>query len=60
MHKAESVYLTMNPSTIEDLAEIFSFNETRKRTLQTRFYSVLCDTVSDKDTMFNCGGIILR
>jgi hypothetical protein len=47
------------PDNIEDLVESFSFNEVRKRSLQTRFYSVLCDTFSDKDTMLNCGGLIL-
>ena len=47
------------PDNIEDLAESFSFSEVRKRSLQTRFCSVLCDTVRDKDTLLNCGGIIL-
>ncbi len=30
-----------------------------KKNLHTRFCSVLCDTISDKDTLLNCGGIIL-
>ena len=47
------------PDNIEDLAESFSFSEFRKRSLQTRFFSVLCDTVSDKDALLNCGGLIL-
>ena len=47
------------PNNIEDLAESFSFNEVRKRSLHTRFCSVLCDTVSDKDTLLNYGGLIL-
>jgi hypothetical protein len=50
---------TLDPSTIEDLKESFSFREIRKRTLHTRFYSVQCDKVNDKNTLLNCGGIIL-
>ena len=42
---------TLDPSTIEDLAKSFSFIEIRKRTMQTKLCSVLCDTVSDKDTI---------
>jgi hypothetical protein len=43
-----------------DLAESFySFSEVRKRSLQSRFCSVLCGTISDKDTLLNYGGIIL-
>jgi hypothetical protein len=47
------------PDNIEDLSKNFSFNEVRKRSLQTPFCSVLCDTVSDNDTLLNCGGLIL-
>ncbi len=49
----------LDPSTIEDIADAFSFSEIRKRSLKTRFCSVLCDTISDKDLLLNCGGIIL-
>ena len=41
------------------LADSFSFSEIRKRTLQSRFCSVLCDTTSDQDTLLNCGGLVL-
>jgi hypothetical protein len=49
----------LDPSTIEDLADAFSFCEIRKRSLQTRFCAVLCDCVSDKELLSNCGGIVL-
>jgi len=50
---------TLKPSTIEDLVDNFSLSEIRKRTMLTRFCSVICDTVDDKYTLLNCGGIIL-
>jgi hypothetical protein len=51
--------LGLVPDNVEDLAERISFSEVRKRSLQTRFCSVLCDKVNDKDTLLNCGGLIL-
>jgi hypothetical protein len=42
-----------------DFVESFSFNEVRKRTLASRFCSALCETITDKDTLLNCGGLIL-
>jgi len=47
------------PDNIEDLAESLSFSSVRKRFLQTRLCLVLCNIVSDKDTLLNCGGLIL-
>ena len=44
---------------LSDLANKFSFIEIRKRTFQSRFCSVLCDTTSDQDTLLNCGGLVL-
>jgi hypothetical protein len=44
---------------LANIAESFSFSEVRKRSLASRFYSILYETVSDKDTLSNCGGIIL-
>ncbi len=44
---------------LADLAESFSFSEVRKRTLQSRFCSVLCDTTSDQDTLLSCGGLVV-
>ena len=58
MHKS-GTSAPLDPSTIEDIADAFSFNEIRKRSLHTRFCSAPCDTVSDKDLLLNCGGIIL-
>jgi hypothetical protein len=49
----------MDMDAFSDLADIFSFNEIRKRTLQSRFRSVLFDTTSDQDTLLNCGGLVL-
>jgi hypothetical protein len=44
---------------LADLAESFSFYEIRKRTLQSRFCSVLCDTTGDQDTLLNSGGLVI-
>ncbi len=44
---------------LEALVDSFSFNEIRKRSLQSRFYSVLCETTSDQDAFLNCGGIVV-
>jgi hypothetical protein len=41
------------------LAKSFSFSEVRKRTLQSRLCSVLCDTTSDQGTLLNCWDIIM-
>jgi len=49
----------LDPATVEDLADAFSFCEIRKRSLQTRFCTILCDNVSDKDLLSNCGGLNL-
>ncbi len=49
----------MDPHILEELGGSFFFAEIRKRTLQTRFCAVICETGSDGDTLENCGGIIL-
>jgi hypothetical protein len=56
---ATPVSQTVDLDTRMDFIESFSFSEVRKRNLQTRFSFVLYDTISDKDTLLNCGGIIL-
>ncbi len=48
----------MDLTVLENLAESFSFAEIRKRNIQTRFCAVI-EKGSDKDTLENCGGIIL-
>ena len=48
-----------NPSAIEDLAESVSFSEIHKKTMQTKFCAVLCETIIGKDTLLNYGGLIL-
>ena len=50
---------TVDMDALSDLADSFSFSEIRKRTLQSRFCSVLCDTTSDQGTLLNCGGLVL-
>jgi len=50
---------TMDLTVMEDLAESFSFSETKKKSLATKFCTVLCNTVSDKTTLLEIGGIIL-
>ncbi len=49
----------LDPSTIEDLVDAFSFCEIRKRSLQTQFCEAMCDCVSDKDLLSVCGGLVL-
>ncbi len=49
----------MDMRLLADIAESFSFSEIRKRTLQSRFCSVLCDTTSDQDTLLNSGGMVI-
>ena len=45
----------MDMGPLSDLAESFSFSDIRKRTLQSRFCSVFCDTTSDQGTILNSG-----
>ena len=59
MHKKGTIDTNTDPSTIEELAESFSFGEIQKRTLQNRLCSVLCETVSDTDALFSSRGLIL-
>ena len=46
---------TVDTEALSNFVDSFSFSEVRKRTLQSRFCSVLCDTTSDQDTLLNCG-----
>lgn len=45
--------------SLTELADSLSFNDIRKRTLQSRFCSVLCETTSDQDALLNCGGLVI-
>jgi hypothetical protein len=45
--------------SLEDLARSFSFSEFQKRSLDAKFCTVLCDTVSDKANLLELGGVIL-
>ena len=49
----------MDISLLAEIAESFSFSEIRKTSLLSRFSTVLCDCISDKDLLANCGGIVL-
>jgi len=49
----------LDMGTLAELAESFSFSEIRKRTQQSRFCTVLCDTTSDQDTLLNSGGLVI-
>jgi hypothetical protein len=49
----------LDPGVLEDLVESFSFSEVKKRSLSARHCTVLCDTVSDKTTLLETGGVIL-
>ncbi len=46
-------------STIEELTNSFLFGEIQKRTMQTKFSSVICETANDKDALLSLGGLIL-
>ena len=58
LHKG-STYPIAYSSTMEELTKSFSFSEIQKRTVQTRFRSVLYEIVSDKDALLNSGGLML-
>lgn len=49
----------LDMGNLADLAESSSFSEVRKRTQQSRFCSVLCETTSDQDTLLNSGGLVI-
>jgi len=59
LHKSGNTDPNTYPSTIEDVAESFSFSEIQKKTLRTRFCSVFCEIVSDKDALLSSGSLIL-
>ncbi len=59
MRKKGTIDPNTDSSTIEELSESFLFSEIQKRTVQTRFCSVLCETISDKDVLLSFGGLIL-
>ena len=59
LHQSECEDPAMDSTILEGLAESFFFAEIRKRTAQTRSCAVICETGSDRDTLENCGGIIL-
>ena len=51
----EDTESTLDPTTLEDLVESCSSTETRKKSLTSKFYTILCDTVSDKTTLLEIG-----
>ena len=59
LHQSGCEDPAVDPTIREGLAESFSFAEIRKKTIQTRFCAVICETGSDRDILENCGGIIL-
>ena len=44
---------------MEDLVESFSLSETKKTNHAAKFCTVLCDTVNEKTTLQEVGGVIL-
>ena len=58
-HTTDEEESTLDPATLDDLVESFSFSETKKKSLATKFCTVLCDAVSDKTTLLEIGGVIL-
>ena len=59
LHITETTNPNIDTSAIADLADSFSFKESQEKTMQTRFCSTLCDTISNKDTLLNSGRLIL-
>ena len=58
-HISDDEGSTLDPATLEDLVESFSFSETKKKSMAANLCTVLCDTVSDKTTLPKVGGVIL-
>ena len=54
---AEDRESTLDPTTLEGLVESFSFSEIRKKSLVPKFCTFLCDTVNDKTTLLEIGGV---
>ena len=50
---------TLDPAILEELVESFAFNEIKKRGRSARHCNVLCNTVRDKTTLLEIGGVIL-
>ena len=48
-----------DPAVLEDFVESFFFSEVKKRNLAAKLCTFMCDTVSDKATLLELGGIIL-
>jgi len=58
-YTAEETESTLDPTTLENLVESFSFSETRKKSLAAKCCTVLYDRVNDKTMLVKIGGIIL-
>jgi len=53
LHKTRATDPDTNPSTIEELADNFSFRQIQKSSMQTRFCSVFCEIVNDKNALLS-------
>ncbi len=49
----------IDPNTLEDLVESFSFSEISNKSLASRLCTILCEANTDKRTHLGIGGIIL-
>jgi hypothetical protein len=49
----------LDMENLATLVDSFSFNEIKKRSLQSCFCSVMCETTGYQDTLLNCGGIVV-
>jgi len=58
-HTSEETESTLDPTTLEDLVESFSFTEIGKKSLAAKNCTALCDTVNDKTTLLEIRGVIL-
>jgi hypothetical protein len=58
-HIAEDAGFILDPTTLEDLTESFSFSEIKNKSMAAKLCTVLCDTVSDKATLLELGGVNL-
>ena len=47
----------IDQGVIEELMESFSFSEIKKRSLEAKYCTILCESVSDKTTLLELGGL---
>jgi hypothetical protein len=54
----EETLSLLDPTVLKNLVESFLFSEVKKRSMSAKFCNFMCDTVSDKATLLEMGGVI--